>query len=209
MPEVTAAWSAAPITMTFSVSSATTTLTNMQGMWWPSGTTNYFGEPIRMQPSTITSYDFRAQGTRIDPTRELTPEEEAARREREAERDRQMEERLRIRDEASGRARELLLALLDDTQRASYEETSSFEIVGSAGNRYRINRGANGNVLWLDDDEVRGRLCAHPDFVDGYLPDADVALAQMLALTTDEAAWLQRANVHAGRRPPIPIGTAA
>lgn len=210
MPEATTplTWPSCPmVTMTFS-SSSSMTLTNVHqdGTWWPSSTTN----TIHTQPGTIVSYDyFHPQRTHIDSTREPTPEEEAARQERQAERERQMEEHRRIRDEASDRARALLLALLDETQRASYEETSSFEVVGSAGNRYRINRGANGNVLWLDDDEVRGRLCAHPEFVDGYLPDADVALAQMLALTTDEAAWLQTANVHAGSRPPIPMATAA
>jgi hypothetical protein len=34
-----------------------------------------------------------------------------------------------------------------------------------------------------------------------WLPDQDVALAQMLALTTDEAAFVRLANVHRGRRP--------
>jgi hypothetical protein len=133
--------------------------------------------------------------------RELTPEEEAEQRRREEEREREYEEYNRQRQQAHDRSRELLISLLDPTQRETYEELEWFEVTGSAGNQYRIHRGNSGNIHWLSDGEVRGRLCAHPDFSHGYLPDPDVALAQMLALLTDEPGFIRLANVHRGERP--------
>jgi len=121
-------------------------------------------------------------------------------------------ERERRRDEyavATSRATALLLSLLSPEQRASYERDRTFMVIGSAGGIYRIRPGAMGNVDWIDPAssgrEVAGVLCAHPQLwtPDGTLPDPDVALAQMLALTTDEAGFIATANVHRGRRPMI------
>lgn len=118
----------------------------------------------------------------------------AARREHEA--------RQARREEARARARATLLRWLTDEQRAQYEDDETFYVVGSAGGRYRIRRGSNGNVDWIDPaaGEPAARLCAHPDLYAGGaiddLPDPDIALAQMLHLATDEAGWLAIANIH-------------
>jgi hypothetical protein len=99
------------------------------------------------------------------------------------------------------------LSLLSPEQQASYERDQAFVVIGSAGGIYRIRPGSAGNVDWIDPansgHEVAGVLCAHPQLwtPDGSLPDPDVALAQMLALTTDEAGFVATANVHRGRRP--------
>lgn len=109
---------------------------------------------------------------------------------------------------ARERADELLLSMLNPAQLESYLRCGEFDVVGSAGGRYRIRRGVSGNVDWLDNDgQVGGRLCAHPTMEHGWMPDQDVALAQLLALTTDEVAFVAVANVHHGRRPPILVAS--
>lgn len=110
-------------------------------------------------------------------------------------------ERSRERAEAIGRATSLLMAVLDEYQRESYRRTGAFDVIGSRGTLYRIHTGSVGNVEWISPDGEGGRLCAHPSMNEHWLPDQDVAVAQMLALTTDEAAFVRLANVHRGRRP--------
>lgn len=103
---------------------------------------------------------------------------------------------------ARDRADELLLSMLSEDQRQTYQLRGEFEVIGSAGGVYRIRRGTSGNVDWLEPDgRVGARLCAHPTMAEGWLPDQDVAVAQMLALITDEPGFVRLANVHAGRRP--------
>lgn len=109
---------------------------------------------------------------------------------------------------ARAKARELLVGFLDPLQKAQYDETGKFDIVGSDGTLYRIGPGTNGNVEWLDpaNGNVKGKLCAHPrtyDYENRSIPEPDLHLGQLLALTTDERAWLEVANLHRGEWPPI------
>lgn len=109
---------------------------------------------------------------------------------------------------ARAKARELLVGFLDPLQKAQYDETGKFDIVGSDGTLYRIGPGTNGNVEWIDpaNGNVKGRLCAHPRAYDSEnrrIPEPDLHLGQLLALTTDERAWLEVANLHRGEWPPI------
>ena len=136
----------------------------------------------------------------------LLPEEDvAAARVDWEERQRRSEEYLARRVVAGERATQLLLAVLDAAQRASYEADRTFVVIGSHGGRYRIHRGSNGNVEALDPvtGERTARLCAHPTMRHGLLPDSDVALAQLLHLRTDEPGFCRVANVHWGRRPDV------
>ena len=109
------------------------------------------------------------------------------------------------RREASAKAEALLLSILPEDQHDSYRRHTRFEVVGSHGGRYRISDGCVGNVAWFNDaGEIGGTLCAHPTMHEHWLPQADVMLAQMLALTTDEREFVQLANVQTGIRPQIP-----
>jgi hypothetical protein len=85
------------------------------------------------------------------------------------------------RGDAKQRARALLKEWLSPAQLALYESAEHFEVVGShTGKRYRIRRGRYMNIDELDE---RGKgvavLCFGPA---GYLPVADVMLAQKIAL---------------------------
>lgn len=115
------------------------------------------------------------------------------------------DERRRARAEATDRAVLLLRSILTPEQCASMDEHDCFEVIGSAGGRYRIRlHTVNGNIEWLDaDGRVGGRICAHPTMAEHWLPMADVALAQLLALTTDERAFAAVANLHEGQHPPV------
>lgn len=98
---------------------------------------------------------------------------------------------------ARERARELLRSQLNETQRADYDTHRWFEVTGSAGTRFRIGPGSNGNVsVYNHAGERVARICAHPD---GDLPEPDIHLAQMLALMVDERGFVARANCHEGR----------
>lgn len=127
-----------------------------------------------------------------------------ARQQQATARQQEFDERARLRAEATERATELLLALLNEHQREQYEARHSFEVVGSHGTRYRINRGTAGNVEWLTPDGVvGGQMCAHPTMRGNWLPEPDVHIGQMLALQTDEVAFVQLANMYYGRRPEL------
>ena len=109
----------------------------------------------------------------------------------------------RERAESGARARELLRSLLSDAQWASYQGNGWFEVKGSSGRRWRIrDRGQSGNVDLMPEagEERDVTYCAHPP---GCLPDADAHAAQMLALVTDDEAFVRVANVHY-RRPGRP-----
>lgn len=114
--------------------------------------------------------------------------------------------RATARTRAADRAEEFLVSMLSDRQKESYRLNGEFEVMGSAGNLYRIKRGKSGNIEWIKPDgKVGGKLCAHPHEGRAWLPTPDVMLAQMLALTTDEPSFIRIANVHRGNRPPIRV----
>lgn len=126
-------------------------------------------------------------------------EEQLAERERVAAAAREANERWqRDRQAASDRAGELLLALLSEEQEQTWRERDWFTVQGSrSGRTYRIRRGYAGNVDLLDDNgNPEVTYCAHPPDV----PAEDAGIAQMLALVTDEDAFLAVANASAPRR---------
>lgn len=117
------------------------------------------------------------------------------------------------REAAWDRAQGLLFEFLDPVQQDQYEDDGTFQFVGSLGTQYLLTPGTNGNIRWLDDElNEGGRLCAHPRLYDGEgraLPEPDLHLGQFLALTNDELAWLETANVHRGDYPPVFYGHRA
>lgn len=110
------------------------------------------------------------------------------------------EERQAARARIAGRAEALLASLLDEDQFRSYLRHGWFDVTGSAGGRYRINRnGQAGNVdeLAAEGDHRVASLCIHP--YGGY-PDADAHAAQYLALVTNEPGFRRTANRTPRRR---------
>jgi hypothetical protein len=108
------------------------------------------------------------------------------------------------------RARETLRQYLSDTQRQTLDDHLYFDLVGSAGNHYRIytKYGYSGNVFWIspeDTEMARGRYCAHLRIRDPngrLVPLDDHFLGQFLTLVADENAWLNLANIFEGEFPP-------
>jgi hypothetical protein len=156
---------------------------------------------------TVMIPGWAAWNTVLEETREQQEERERAQAEavrvmeeaRAAQAARQVQEK-QEREAAQARAAELLRSLLTPEQWASYQESGWFEVRGSKGGRWRIrNRGQSGNVDLMPEigEERDVTYCAHPP---GGLPAADAHVAQMLALVTDEEAFVRTANVHY-RRP--------
>jgi hypothetical protein len=87
----------------------------------------------------------------------------------------------------------LLREWLSPMQRAQFDASKSFDVVGcDSGRRYRIHDGRVTNVHEIDDagQPVMG-WCFVPS---GHLVAGDVMLAQKIALETNERATLAVAN---------------
>jgi hypothetical protein len=103
--------------------------------------------------------------------------------------------------QATLKARELLLEQLTQEQLQSFEQHNWFLVRGRSGQHYRIRDDghvvANIEVVERDllgHDRVLHRLCAH---IGEYgIPQADHLLAQKLMLEADEEAFLRLANRH-------------
>lgn len=98
-----------------------------------------------------------------------------------------------IEDVREARGVTLLREWLSAEQRAQFDATKSFEVIGcDSGKRYLILYGTATNIQELDDagQPVRG-WCFIPS---GHLVAGDVMLAQKIALETDEKAALKIAN---------------
>jgi hypothetical protein len=91
------------------------------------------------------------------------------------------------------RAITLLKEWLSAAQRAQYERTQHFDVLGSAsGRRYRIYHGTQFNIEEVDaDGDAVAALCFVPE---GRLAVGDVMLAQKIALETNEPWALAVAN---------------
>jgi hypothetical protein len=136
-----------------------------------------------------------------------SPEQVAAQQRRDAEWARRHAEQAKRRLRVTERAEALLLSLLDGAQARSYLEDGWFEVRGSAGGRFRINRrGQAGNVdeLPAEGGHRIASYCIHPS---GGFPDADAHAAQYLALVTDEPGFRAVANRTPRHR--LPAGMAA
>jgi hypothetical protein len=123
-----------------------------------------------------------------------TAAQRAAREQRDADWRRRHAEQQAARVRVTERAEKLLLSLLTADQAASYLRDGWFEVTGSAGGRFRINRrGQAGNIdeLPADGGPRIASYCIHPS---GGFPDADAQAAQYLMLVTDEPGFRRTAN---------------
>ena len=91
------------------------------------------------------------------------------------------------------RGLQLMRDWLSPDQRAEFDDTGTFEVVGcDSGKRYRIYRGAAQNVFEIDDaGQPKVCLCFMPS---GELVAGDVMLAQKIALEANESGALAVAN---------------
>ena len=96
--------------------------------------------------------------------------------------------------EASNKALALLKRWLSPEQCKELEKRGSFDVVGChTGRRYRIHPGKLNNVRILQDNVEVAVLCFAPTDA-GFLPEADIMLAQKIALETNEKAALKVAH---------------
>ena len=112
-----------------------------------------------------------------------------------------------IMDARETRGRALLREWLSPMQRAQFDASKSFDVVGcDSGRRYRIHYGRVTNVHEIDGG---GRSVTGWCFVPmGGLVAGDVMLAQKIALETNEQGTLalaNRFNIPGQRRGPPPL----
>jgi hypothetical protein len=188
-----------------------TGLRNLSTAWMTTGTSttitlngSWNGPVMSYEIPGVQGQALRVRGFDTPQPAPLTPEEEAARAQRLLQAEERRQEAHRRRITAEGRARDTLRSFLNPEQCADYDQHGHFYVEGSAGNLYKIERGNAGNVKYVDRATKRelASICAHPTMREEWLPDQDVALAQMLALATDEPLFTAIANVHWGIRPP-------
>jgi hypothetical protein len=160
------------------------------------------------RPHYYAAHDDYSYRRFVDQAATWTARDEAAARRRTAahERRRTEQERRRDRDaatarEATERATALLRSVLTPAQCAELDADERITVVGSHGNRFRVDtRHLDTNIAWIDaDGETIGTLCAHPAAYDsdGFrIPTPDLLAGQVLALQTDEAALLAVANTY-------------
>lgn len=105
---------------------------------------------------------------------------------------RKLEERHRHMKTAEARAKEMLVRLLTDEQRETFQ-SGYINVTGSCGGAYRIYCGESysGNIVsFQKNGERRGSYCAHPEW-GRDLPRHDMFLGQLLLLTCDEPTFLK------------------
>jgi len=105
-----------------------------------------------------------------------------------------LRERLKaIEDIQEARGKALLREWLSPEQKAQFDASKGFDVVGcDSGRRYRISHGTGTNVHEIDD---AGRPVMGWCFVpSGHFTAGDVMLAQKIALETNERAALAVAN---------------
>lgn len=147
-----------------------------------------------------TTYEWQFSGYQQTPLPAYEPPSREELDRIAAEQYRFQRERLARVTRRAERAEALLASLIDEDQMRSYLTRGWFEVTGSSGGRYRINRnGQAGNVdeLAAQGSERVASLCIHP--YGGY-HDADAHAAQFLALVTDEEGFRRTANRTPRRR---------
>jgi hypothetical protein len=193
-----------------STTGSTVTMNDATWVNWNNSVTSTTGS-LAFNYATNTAYvSTGTQWVTWNTAHQETEDQRAAREERtrevlERQRERRAEMEARAagqrkeREQAEARSLELLRSLLTDAQWASYQDKGWFEVRGKSGRRWRVrNRGQSGNVDLMPEigEERDATYCAHPP--DG-LPSADAHAAQMLALVTDDEAFMRIANRHWAR----------
>jgi len=131
--------------------------------------------------SYLEQWVFASGTYNLKVPRELTPEEKQ-----------KIAEEEKKREEARKRARSLLCSLLTEEQNKQFEKDNAFEL--QVGDRlYRVRPGARVERLNRSTRNIESYFCIHPPHTYS-LPAEDWAIAQKLALETDEKSFLATAN---------------
>ena len=152
--------------------------------------------PIRWTPTVY-------RGAKVEPKSAEELAREAAQREQRRQQGlRKNARRLRFMQAANGRARKLLVQMLNRDQRAELDDKNHFHLTVHSRDGsmrvYRIDYGYAGNVKLLGADGKPARsYCIHSD---SRLPYEDQMLAQKLLLESDEKKFLRIANETVIRR---------
>lgn len=164
------------------------------------------GGPCRLGMAQRADYVLAAQVAPDNAAYERARREQL---EREQRRLQDVEAQERDRQARADRARETLLALLDDKQRKQLARNRWFGVVGSAGGRYRIwVTTYSQNIHEVDRwGRKRATLCAYPymgAFTSSRLAPDEAIIGQLLTLRFNEPGFLRVANrwpvVGRGRR---------
>ena len=137
-----------------------------------------------------------------NPTpRVYTEEEKAEARERLERKQREATERQAAQQQIRARAKELLTELLDEEQKAEYEEKGVFHVHTKNGERtYRLRPGYPPHRVKAKDGKMYS-YCIHPR--ESY-PAEDTAAALKLLIEADEAEFLRIANATFIGNVPVP-----
>jgi len=117
----------------------------------------------------------------------VTPAELEAERQRRGEYEREYLERVKQRQAAEAKARELLLSRLTEEQKGTLERENWFAVRGSKGNQYTIGCMSTTENVYRT---IKGRIVTYCAGLVG-VPQSDFWLAQKLLIESDEDAFLK------------------
>ena len=136
-----------------------------------------------------TNQPLIISGDELDfPTKQVRDQEDLVRQATMAEQIRVEQE---AREKAEQRAKELLMSLLDEVQKAMFEKEKYFHVVGQSGKVYRIRKGRAGNLRLIEDNKEVEKYCVHPD---EQVPDEDTMVAQLIMLKHRENELIGMSN---------------
>jgi hypothetical protein len=213
-PDITGRWVQDQAQVDWRISSTTATTTyataaTLAGPVWQSWNNRYIDQTVvRVVAEAGQRLADQVEAShRAGDHSNCLPARCAEHRLQEEQRRRDLDAATQARQAARERARALLLELLSPAQRTDYLERGYFDMVGSAGRRWRIRAtGQAGNVhLMGAEGQTLASACCHPP---GHLPNEDAHVAQMLALAADEDGFVQTANMswHVPRRSALAAG---
>ena len=99
------------------------------------------------------------------------------------------------------KARELLLKILSQRQRAEFEEKDAFDVEAPSGRLYRVKRKWAGGIIALNKKrEEIAELCLVDNVEKQEIPVDDLLVARKLMIESAEDEFLKIANFHWGQQ---------
>jgi hypothetical protein len=152
-------------------------------------------EPVELSYSHETGREFPSYQTRMETNEELQGRiyRDQQHHLRELETRDATRKKSQEKQEAEARARDLLVAVLDDEQEKEFEEHGYFHVVFKK-RKFQIRNGRTHNIHEYDENGIRvAKICCH---VEDKVPNFDNMAVQKLWLETDPQTFLETANIH-------------